>query len=254
MEPFFTLDGGEFTPSPHARGPWSPDMLHGRLLGGLMARQIERDVPADGLRPARLTVDLFKNAKLAPLRVTTALIRQGRRIRVVDATVHSPAGLIARATCVLLRAGDQPADGPGWTAPTWDAGPPGEAPQVDASAPFLMWPVDGQSWTGDVRRRAWIREVRPLVDDEPYTPFVRAAQAADLASPMTHWGPGTLSFINADYTLHLARLPEGDTLGIEAGGHLSSDGIAVGHAVVYDAKGPVGHSDTTAVVTAPLGS
>ena len=31
--PFLVVDGDAFVPQPHARSPWSPDMLHGRILG-----------------------------------------------------------------------------------------------------------------------------------------------------------------------------------------------------------------------------
>jgi hypothetical protein len=40
---FFALKNGELVPAPHARSPWSADMLHGRLLGGLAARALEAE-------------------------------------------------------------------------------------------------------------------------------------------------------------------------------------------------------------------
>lgn len=253
VEPFFTSAGDELKPQRPARGPWSDTMLHGRVLGGLMARAIEGAHPAEGFRPARLTVDLFKNTGFVPLRVTTSLVREGRRIRVVDAVVSGPDGPVARAGCVLLRTGGQPDGGGGWAHPEWDMPAPEDAPAPapDCDAPLWLWSPD-DVWNGAHRRRAWLREVRPLVDEEPYTPFVRAALAADLASPLTHWGAGGLSFINADYSLHLARLPEGDAIGLEANGHLSADGVAAGHCVLYDAQGPFGHSNTTAIANIPL--
>nr|WP_246053114.1 acyl-CoA thioesterase domain-containing protein [Actinocorallia herbida] len=257
MEPFFSTAGDDLLPLPPARSPWSADMLHGRVLGGLAARAIERAGFGEGLRPARVTVDLFKNTGFVPLRVTATPVREGRRIRVVDAVVSGPAGPVARASCVLLRAGAQPAAGGGWERPAWDVPPPGEGPSLDGTPmPMQMWPADEGSWqsSGAAPRRAWVRDIRALVDAEPLSPFVRAVLAADLASPLTHWGAGDLAFINADYTLHLARLPEGDVIGLEAGGHLSADGIAAGHCVVYDAKGPIGHSNTTAIGNAPMRS
>ncbi|MDX6739355.1 thioesterase family protein [Actinocorallia sp. A-T 12471] len=252
MEPFFSASGADLLPQPSARSPWSPHMLHGRVLGGLAARAIEAEHLPDGMRPARITVDLFKSSGFVPLQVTTSAVRTGRRIRVVDALVTGPEGPVARATCVMLREGEQPTGGGGWARQPWDVSPPGDGPAHDGVTPLHMWWPEGGSPTG--QRRAWMKEVCALVDDEPLTPFVRAVLAADLASPMTHWGESALAFINADYTLHLARLPEGEVIGFEGGGHLSADGIAAGHCVIYDAKGPIGHSNTTAVATPPLGS
>ncbi len=253
MPPFFTRSGSELVPASHARGPWAPDMLHGRLLGGLLARAIEHEHGSFELRPARLTVDLYRNSGLVPLKPVTELVRDGRRIRVVDAYVHGPDGPIARASCVMLRPGGQP-PGVSWAPEPWDVPPPEELgepnPRRGGSVPtFAMWRIgegDGD-WSGQDRRRVWMREFHRLVDDEPLSPLVRVALAADLASPLAHWSTRGLNYINADYTLNLSRLPEGDVLGMEAGGHLSADGIASGHCVLYDRSGPLGHVNTTAL-------
>ncbi|WP_232835618.1 acyl-CoA thioesterase domain-containing protein [Actinocorallia populi] len=253
MPPFFTRSGSALLPAPHARGPWAPDMLHGRLLGGLLARSVEAEHGTAELRPARLTVDLYRNSRLVPLTVRTEVVRDGRRIRVVDAFVDGPDGTVARASCVMLRPGGQP-PGTAWTAEPWDVPTPDELgepnPRRGGSTPtFAMWRIgenDGD-WSADQRRRVWMRETHPLVEGEELSPFTRAALAADLASPLAHWSTRGLNYINADYTLSLGRLPEGEVLGLEAGGHLSADGIASGHCVLYDLSGPLGHVDTIAL-------
>jgi len=96
--PFLLIDGDTYVPQPHARSPWAPDMLHGRLVGGLIARTLEREHGDPDLHFARLTVDLFRNTPLVPLRVTTTRVRDGRRIRVADAVVSTEQGPIGRAT------------------------------------------------------------------------------------------------------------------------------------------------------------
>lgn len=105
---YFTRAGDRFVPAPHARSWWAPKMLHGRLLGGLLARTLEAEHGAPGLRFGRLTVDLFRNAPLEPVEVTSLRIRDGHRIRVTEATLTSEIGLVARATAVQLRASEQP--------------------------------------------------------------------------------------------------------------------------------------------------
>ncbi|MEU8245555.1 acyl-CoA thioesterase domain-containing protein [Nonomuraea sp. NPDC048916] len=243
---FFTRKQGEFVPEPHARSPWSPDMLHGRLLGGLAARAIEQEHGAPGLSFARLTVDLFRNSPLLPVTVETELVRDGRRIRVADAVIRTDQGVIGRASAVLLRKGEQP-DGQRRATPAWDERPP-EAPPVTLGGwtpPFDLWWLS--DWTEQGPNRVWLRESHPLVDDEPTSPFTQVALAADFASPLSNGGADGVQFINADYTLTLGRLPEGELIGVEATGHLSAGGVATGQCTFHDAVGPVGFCLVTAV-------
>ncbi|MGP3919581.1 acyl-CoA thioesterase domain-containing protein [Nonomuraea sp. 10N515B] len=244
---FFTRKQGELIPSPHARGPWSPDMLHGRLLGGLAARALEEAHGEPGLHFARLTVDLFRNSPMLPVTVETTLVRDGRRIRVADAVISTEQGVIGRASAVLLRQSEPPGGPQTLVTPTWDEpapdGPPAE--WTGWRPPFDLWRLT--EWGAPGPGRAWMRETYPLVDEEAVSPFVRAALAADFASPLSNAGTDGLRFINADYTLTLARLPDGDVLGIEATGHVNAAGVATGQVTLHDTTGPIGFCTVTAV-------
>ncbi|SDM03785.1 Thioesterase-like superfamily protein [Nonomuraea maritima] len=252
---FFTQKGDELVPEPHARSPWSPDMLHGRLLGGLAARALEQAHGEPGLQFARLTVDLFRNSPMLPVTVETTLVRDGRRIRVADAVVSTAQGVIARGSAVLLRHGQQPDGERGAATPAWDEQPPsGPAPEARRGGwtpPFDLWQLSGWGLPGP--GRVWTREKYPLVDDEPVSPFVRAALAADFASPLSNAQSDGLRFINADYTLTLARLPEGEHVGLEATGHASAQGVATGQVTMHDATGPIGFCVVTAVANPAMG-
>jgi hypothetical protein len=57
-----------------------------------------------------------------------------------------------------------------------------------------------------------------------------------------------LRYINADYTLTLARLPIGEFIGLAAMSHNSHDGVASGAATVFDAQGPIGNAVTVGLV------
>ncbi|MFD7922277.1 acyl-CoA thioesterase domain-containing protein [Streptomyces sp. NPDC059740] len=254
QEAFFTSGQDALLPAAHARSWWVPDMLHGRLLGGLAARALEREHATEGLHMSRLTVDLFRNAPFGPVRVETARVREGRRIRVADATVlDGREAVVARASLVLLRRGEQPT-GTVPTTPPWDAPLP-EALPAPRTGAWTAWMFDeenrmrepSQGWAGAGRRRAWLRESRELVAGEPLSPFVRAVLAADTASPLAHADDTGLPFINADYTLSLSRLPLSEVIGLESGGHLSDDGVAVGHCTLHDTSGPIGYCLTTAI-------
>ncbi|MEV5413245.1 acyl-CoA thioesterase domain-containing protein [Thermopolyspora sp. NPDC052614] len=247
--PFLVKDGDFFVPQPHARSPWAAQMLHGRLVGGLIARTLELEHRDPDLHFARLTVDLFRSSPLVPLRVSTTRVRDGGRIRVADAVVETEQGAIGRAGAVLLRRGEQP-PGEVWAPPAWDAPPveplaPPPTPYNGWIPPFDLWRLT--PWGSKERSRIWLRERHPLVGGEQLTPFVRAVLAAEFVSPLTHMGTEGLRFINADYTLFLSRLPIGDVIGMESDGHLSDAGVAVGHCTLYDDSGPIGYCATSAV-------
>ncbi|HEU5158647.1 MAG TPA: acyl-CoA thioesterase domain-containing protein [Streptosporangiaceae bacterium] len=253
---FFTVAGDDLIPAPHARGPWAADMLHGRLLGGLMARAIEREHAGEDLHVARLTVDLFRRAGIVPLRVTTRRVRDGGRIRVVDATATTADGEVARASAVLLRRGTQP-PGEIYSTPGWDAPEPDRLGPPLGGVPFHLWllsaPGDGtgggveRTWESAKRRRAWVREAHELIAGESVSPFVRVALAADLTSPLTLFSTVGLRYINADYTLTLGRLPVSEAIGFQSDGQLSDDGVAVARCTLYDSAGPIGHCAVTAL-------
>ena len=237
---FFTLAEGRFVPDESAGSWWVPGMLSGPLLGGLLARALEAEHGDPEFQFSRLTVDLFRNAPFEPVQVTTEVIRQGRRIRVTEAKLLTSIGVVARASAVQLRRGEQPPSPVPTRTPAWQA--PDPAGLTDDWTEFPLAEGDPS------RRGMWIRQTRPLVGGEPLSPFVRVALAADEASPVAHRGENDqLEFINADYTLCLSRDPVGEVIGLESGGHASDDGVAVGHCTMHDVEGPIGFSMTGAV-------
>ncbi|WP_246052789.1 acyl-CoA thioesterase domain-containing protein [Actinocorallia herbida] len=248
IEAFFALEGDTFFPGRHAIGPWGADMMNGRTVGGILAHRLEDRHGDPAFQPARLTVDLLRPTGMAPFTVRTTSVREGRRIRIADAELVQVGHVTARASLVLLRRSEQP---PG---EVWQAADPIGAPLPPAEVPesrheLLMWPFGHGEfdagnrmsvWEGGARKGAWLRENRALVEGVELTPFVRAALAGDVASPLTGWGTAGLQYINADYTLTLSRLPEGPDIGLQAVSHLSVDGVATGSVTVYDRLGPIG--------------
>jgi hypothetical protein len=251
---FFVADGDAFTPTSWARGPWG-QTISGNYVGGLLGHVIERDAGDPDLQPARLTVDLFRPAALAvPVRVDTAVVREGRRLKLVDAVMTQSGTVVARAHALFLRRGDQP---PGDRFTTTVTMPP--VPSTNGmpdDIPTLMWTYgkDGDTpslgldaWTHDGPKFIWTLERGQIVAGAGLTPFTRAALAGDVASSLTHFGADGLPFINADYTLALSRLPVGPYLGLAALTHDSAAGVGTGTAVVVDASGPLGTAMATAL-------
>lgn len=244
---FFAPDGDAFLPQPIARGPWDPASLNGRVVAGLLGHELERRHGGEGWLPARLTVDLYRLPGFEPVTIETRVLREGRRIRVVDATFHSAGRDMARATCQFLREGENAA-GTVWKPAPWDAPAPEAVPdrERDASLPWAMKPFAGAFGEAG-QRRAWLRELRPMVAGVPLTPYARVAACCDFASPFAHSGDGGLGYINTDVTLTLHRRPRGEWIGWEVTYHDADAGIAAGECRLYDEVGPIGLASCVAL-------
>jgi hypothetical protein len=250
---FFELSGGRYIPLPLALSFWSDKAISGPPVCGMVARELGNKYLSGEFVPARLTVDLSRPVPATPLTVSTRLVRDSRRIRVVDAEVLTANGdPVARANAVFLMRSAQP-PGAVWQRQHVPSAPAdGDAPGQDVT------PVYGSAdlWSGDIgayqnsdRKRVWVRRIA-VVDGENPSPFERAAIVGEQASFVTNWGTKGIEFINVDVTLNLARLPVGTELGIEADSHLSDTGIAACAATLYDSAGPVGICTVSALANA----
>lgn len=251
-EAYFRADGDAFAPTPLAQGPWG-QTISGNVLGGLLGFVIDRDAGDPQMQPARLTVDLFRPAALEPVTVSTAVIRSGKRIKVVDAQAFQQDVLVARASTVFLRRGE-PSPTDIWTSEITIPAPPPPDHHDDRPMHIVAHGAgspsfDLSAWQHTGPKHAWIRNTAPVVDGEPMTPFTRAAMAGDVVSSLTHFGPGGLHYINADYTVTLSRLPVGPDIGLTALTHYSHAGVATGTATLFDRSGPIGSGLATALIS-----
>jgi hypothetical protein len=249
-QPFFTTDNDAFIPTDIARGPWDPNSLHGRVISGLLAFVIEQRHGADDFVPARLTVDMFRLPTLAPIEVKTRLVRDGLRIKMVEADFFSGGVAMARASCQLLRKTENP-QGNVWSPPNWKVPAPADIPaptdpRLGMNGKWATRPIEGAMGTVGPRR-LWMSEVRDLVAGTALTPFVRVAVAADFASPFANAGDQGLGYINSDVTLYLHRLPVTPWIGFEVVNHHATDGIAIGECWLHDEQGPIGTSTVAAL-------
>src|SRR5258705_7541460 len=193
-EPFFTIEGTHYVPTPASRGPWNANSLHGRVIAGLLGAEIERLHGSPEFIPARLTVDMYRLPDLSPVEVVVRPVREGNRIKVIDAEFISGGVSAGRATCQLLRRTENPA-GNVWKPPSWEVPAPADiAPPTDGRPGMGgMWAtrrIEGDFGTVGLKR-IWMSEGRDLVAGGPLTPFVRVAVAADFVTPVANsWDCG----------------------------------------------------------------
>ena len=250
--PYFLRDESHYLPTEITRGGWGPS-ISGHVVGGLLGWAVERAVDDPQLRPARLTVDLPAPTALEPIEVHTRVQHDRRRLRLVEAVLIQRGAPVARGSALFLRRGPQP-DGDVWS-------PSVQMPPLpledDGTHPSLFMRTYG--WGAGIQnpdpewantsgpKYTWLHETRPLIDDDPMTPFTRAAMAADITASIANWGTQGLQFINADYTLTLSRQPEGPHIGLASLTHYSHDGVATGSAVLVDHKGPIGSGASVSI-------
>lgn len=249
----YVPDGpGRFEPTELARGPWDPDAQHGGAPAALLAGALER-LPADGEAPmaiVRLTYELLRPVPLAPLEVATRVLRPGRRVQLLEASLRAGGEEVCRATALRIRTADVPAPAP--PAVPGLPRPPAESratqpPAADAHTMFAGHGIEIRFAEGRFRApgpaSAWFRLRVPVVAGEEPSPLQRLAAAADFPngiSAAVEWA--THVFINPDLTVYVERLPEGEWVGLDAVTRLSAHGTGVSDAVLFDARGRIGRA------------
>jgi len=245
-EAYWRREDGAYYANPISAGPWRADSLMGRVVCGLLGYEIERNFLKPGEVPARFTVELYGLVDFSRTTVETRLLRDGGRVKLVEAEIFCGGTSRARATCQLLRHTAAVA-GRVWSPPDWDAPGPDELPDDPQRWKWRLRLAAGDGIGHLGLKRAWLQDYRQLVAGSPLSPFSQAALAADFTSPFSNAGENGLEYINTDATLYLHRLPELGWIGFEVTDHQSTAGVAVSQTRIYDQKGPIGFGSCAAV-------
>jgi len=247
-EAVFAWDRGRFVPQPVSRAQWYDEVLHGGPVAALFARQVEQVESAVPMMATRLTVDLMRPVPTKPLSVDTRVIRQGRRIQVVEAVMEAEGVEVARASALRMRVGE--VDVPDHPRRTVPDGPEGfERARwrgEDDGIWFHSHAVEMRFVEGDFYEAgpatAWMRLVLPLVEGEEATPLQRVAAMADFGNGLSRVLADGWWFINADLTIYLERYPEGEWLALRSRTDLDDNGVGLAQSEVFDGEGAIGHA------------
>lgn len=254
---FFHAEGDMLHPTPIACSLWATDQMHGVAASGAMSRGLEQAARAlgrDDMRPARYSVDLFMPPKMVPTTVTNRVLREGKRILVIDAELLQDGNAVARASATFLKPSTSP-DGDVWVthehpqAPPLDVAPEGTDPHVPFFRSEDGWNQQFTDHQNPAPKVTW-QTAMPIVAGEEPSPFQAAASVADATSMVTHWGTRGVEFINTDITMNLARLPRSVQLGLATIQRVEEDGIAVGTVAMFDREGTFGTATVSALANA----
>jgi Acyl-CoA thioesterase N-terminal domain/Acyl-CoA thioesterase C-terminal domain len=254
----FELDGDVLVPTVLARGPWDPTAMHGGPPAALLARAVESVAGPDGveLPVARLTVELLRPVPLEPLAVTTAVLRTGRRMQVVDVslTLAGTGTEVVRGRALRIRSApvplpyEDPLRGP-LLVPD---GPPGSPDGLERGAPLLesdeafhrdaidLRFVEG-AWDEPGPVAFWGRLLVPLVAGEELTPLQRTMALSDMGNGVSGVvGFDTHVFINPELSVHLWRYPAGEWIAFRSRSHLGAHGVGLAESAIYDRSSRLG--------------
>lgn len=253
--PAFVRDGDAWLPTERAAGPWSRDMLHGGATAALLAHAVEALPALGGLHAARLSYDLWRPVPRRPLRVLTAVLRDGRKAKTVQAVLLDGDVEVTRLTALYLV---ETAFEPPPVARL--AGPPAALPGDGAAERPRAFSTSPFSHTADILvtagriaepgpASAWIRFPWPLVEGSPNSPLMATAAAADHGNGLSMAvDPRAVGFANADLTVHLVRPPAGEWVHLESDTRMGTLGCGIAASRLADAHGSFGHATQTLVI------
>jgi hypothetical protein len=220
-------------------------------------RELERLEPTDGLSLSRVTYELLRPVPIGPLVVKASVVRPGRRVQLLEASLHDEARravVIARGLRIQTASSSAPTSA--------DAGSPAgpdEGVRGRFRAPhrpmFMPDAIEVRFVAGDFdtpgRATAWFRLHAELVAGESPSPLQRLAAAADFGNGIS----STLSwdeyvFINPDLTVYVEREPVGEWICLDSETRIAAGGVGLAESVLYDERGRVGRA-TQALLVAP---
>jgi hypothetical protein len=107
---FYSVDGDRIVPSELTRGPWDPGSQHAGPPSALLARALERCDPRDDARIARVTVEILAPVPIAPMTVSARVVRPGRSVELIEASLEGADGELMRARGWRLVEGETAAE------------------------------------------------------------------------------------------------------------------------------------------------
>jgi hypothetical protein len=259
-QPVFHLDGSAYVATSLARGPWDPRACHGGAPAALIAAAVDATPSLAPMQGVRLTFDLVRPVPVGvPLHLDAEVVREGRRIQVVDVRLATAAEDTELVRCRALRIRttslELPADRP----------LPADSIEVAPEAlPRLGGPLGPDEvgfWTAvDVRMvggelgdagpgEGWFRLLAPLTDGDDddaltCTPLARVAATGDfgngIGAPLAMGGGHR--YINPDLTIDLHRLPADGWVSLSARSVAEPHGIGLTTGVLGDRHGVIGSS------------
>jgi hypothetical protein len=249
---FYERDGrkGKYVATELTRGPWDPGSQHAGPPSALLGREIEAMEGSEAFQVGRIVFEILRPMPIGPVHIETRVLRPGRKVRMVEASLSGEAGELMRATAWQLRTTElELPEG------AVDDAPPPPGPEEGWVPEFFPTGQEAGYHTGmELKAVAgaflelgpatfWLRMRQPLVAGEEPTPLQRALVAADVGNGISAvLDYHSYVFINVDLTVHLERMPEGEWVCVDAVTRPQASGIGTAESVLSDQRGRIGRA------------
>ena len=253
-EALYETDGDRFLPTQYTRGPWSAEHQHAGPPAALLAWVVEQAAGIEGGMPVRLAFDILRPVPIAPLTATTRVLRPGRNVEQLEATLSSEEHEVMRAR-IWRMAGRAAGPAARAAVESPETIPAGERARFFAAGQVayydaLDWRFAHGTWNEPGPAKAWTRMNVDLVAGEPITPLAHLLVMGDAASGISNaLDQREWMFPNVDFSVLLERLPQGDWIAMDAVTHLGGEGPASCVATYSDQFGRVGTSTQALIIT-----
>jgi hypothetical protein len=212
----------------------------------LLIDELVRFEPRDGIRLARVSLDIIGFIPGGEFTITTRKLRPGRTIELVEAVMEAKG-----RTAIQARA---------WRLATQDTSAVAvvHEPPMPAREGMADLEMDGV-WGGgfiaslegrrdaDVvpgRGRVWITNPYDTVAGEETREDVKLLGMVDPANGIAlSQDPGEWLFPNVDLQIHLFRTPRGKWIGLDTMQTFGDDGVGLTSSILHDDDGPFGRSE-----------
>lgn len=259
MTALYERHGDTYVGTEITAGGWSPGAQSGGAVLALLGHVLE-DIPTlTSMSVSRVTADLVRPVPIAePLRIEHEIVRQGKKIQVIDLGVMTGGVVHARARVLRIRNADFGGveDVP---VSSTDIDPARALPSPDEIEPpdhrlpaFLRTALDFRRLDpeADGVNGLWMRLVAPVVAGEPIRATSRATVPMDVVNLIgARFSDPGFTAINPDVSAHLVRPPVGEWVAL-TGETLFAPGVGHGisAATMSDGDGVFGVSSTSQVL------
>jgi hypothetical protein len=237
---FYEAQGAHFVPTEINVSPWNGQGLNGVALAGLAAHVIGQVPCPVEMHTARLTIDILGLVPRVPLQPQIRVVREGRRVQLVEVDLVAQDRAWVRATALRARIAPSPlSDQPliqRWPDPA----------SAQSKVPWVAMDRLAGGFFQIGPGAQWVCIQTEVVAGQALTPLERVAMVADFGSstaPLV--SPSEWTFANLDISAHLTRLPQGEWLLLETTSASSGNGVGVVDTRLSDVAGGFGHAHQT---------
>lgn len=244
---FYDCDGDLFVPTDLARSPWQSGTQNGVGMGGLLAHLVETVPAPTPMTVARLTIDILSAAPFAPTVGRARVLREGKRIQMVESELVADDGrVVARASALRVRSAE---------TPVIPEDNPYPAPEEVTPSDFM----GDRAFGGTMQTRLvrgglrtpgpgtlWVNFGHDHVAGVALSPLIRATSLSDFGG-----GLGSVldadkwTYANLDITTYFVREPVGEWILVDAATVSAGQGVGRSDMVLADREGPFARAHQT---------